>query len=84
MVGSLKGQGGKSEQELAGFNVPLKITGNWQAPAFSLDMEALLKQQMQQHGEQLQEKLDQELDKRIKDQGSKELLKKLPIKDLFG
>ena len=84
VVGSLKGQGGKSEQELAGFNVPLKITGNWQAPAFSLDMEALLKQQMQQHGEQLKEKLDQELDKRIKDEGTKELLKKLPIKDLFG
>ncbi|MDO6525504.1 AsmA family protein [Motilimonas sp. 1_MG-2023] len=84
VVGSLKGQGGKSEDELAGFNVPIKVSGSWQAPAFALDMEALLKQEMKQHGEQLKEKLEQAIDDKVKDEGAKELLKKLPLKGLFN
>ncbi|MCE2595267.1 AsmA family protein [Motilimonas cestriensis] len=83
VVGTLKGQGGKSEDELTGIKVPLKITGSWQAPAFALDMEALLKQEMKQHGDKLKEKLDQAIDEKIKDEGTKELLKKLPLKGLF-
>ncbi|MFO6423493.1 AsmA family protein [Motilimonas sp. KMU-193] len=84
VVGSLKGQGGKSADELKGFNVPLKIAGTWQAPTYTIDMEALLKQEMQQHGDKLKEKLDEQIDSKIKDEGTKELLKKLPIKGLFN
>ncbi len=84
VVGSLKGQGGKSEADLKGVNVPLKVAGTWQQPDFALDMEALLKQEMQQHGEKLQQKLEQQIDDKIKDEGTKELLKKLPIKGLFN
>ncbi|MCE2570317.1 AsmA family protein [Motilimonas eburnea] len=84
VVGSLKGQGGKSEDELKGFNVPLKIAGTWQQPNFALDMEALLKQEMQQHGQKLKEKIDKQIDDKIKDEGTKELLKKLPLDGLFN
>jgi AsmA protein len=41
IVGSLKGQGGKEVDQLAGIGIPVKITGTFAAPKFGMDMAAV-------------------------------------------
>ena len=41
LVNSLKGQGGKESDELAGIGIPIKVTGTFAAPKFGIDMAAL-------------------------------------------
>ena len=41
LVNSLKGQGGKDAEQLAGVGVPIKVTGTFAAPKFGIDMAAL-------------------------------------------
>lgn len=41
LVNSLKGQGGKDAEQLAGVGVPVKVTGTFAAPKFGIDMAAL-------------------------------------------
>lgn len=64
IVGSLEGQGGKELSELKGLTVPLRITGRFSEPKFSVDLASLLDARLQQkldaEKERLQEKLDAE------------------------
>ncbi|MGQ2966791.1 AsmA family protein [Methylophilus sp.] len=41
LVNTLKGQGGKDAEQLAGIGVPIKVTGTFAAPKFGIDMAAL-------------------------------------------
>ncbi len=41
LVNTLKGQGGKEAEQLAGVGVPVKVTGTFAAPKFGIDMAAL-------------------------------------------
>ncbi|RJG42239.1 AsmA family protein [Motilimonas pumila] len=84
VVGSLKGQGGKSEQELAGLDIPLMITGTWQQPKYTLDMEALMAGELKKESEKVKQKVEKELSKKLGDETSKELLKQLPLDGLFN
>ena len=42
IVKSIKGQGGENLDELAGIGIPLKISGTFAAPKFSLDTQAMM------------------------------------------
>lgn len=41
LVNTLKGQGGKEAEQLAGVGIPIKVTGTFAAPKFGIDMAAL-------------------------------------------
>lgn len=41
LVNTLKGQGGKEAEQLAGVGIPIKVTGTFGAPKFGVDMAAL-------------------------------------------
>ncbi len=41
LVNTLKGQGGKEAEQLAGVGIPIKVTGTFAAPKFGVDMAAL-------------------------------------------
>ncbi|ROQ30594.1 AsmA family protein [Gallaecimonas pentaromativorans] len=73
VVGTLKGQDGKSMDELNGITLPIKITGSFDDPKVRPDMDALLKGKAK-------EKLDAEKDK-VKDKLKDKLGEKLG--DLF-
>lgn len=84
LVGSLKGQGGKSEQELSGIDIPLLFSGTWQQPKYALDMEALMAGELKKESDKLKKKAEKELSKKLGDETSKEILKKLPLDGLFN
>ncbi|MFQ6372415.1 AsmA family protein [Shewanella sp. YIC-542] len=65
LVDSLKGQGGKSSDNLAGIEIPLRISGTFGEPKFSLDTEALFKSQLKGEAEKAKEKLTDSLFKKL-------------------
>ncbi|MCE9684669.1 AsmA family protein [Shewanella sp. AS16] len=69
LVGSLKGQGGESQDALAGIDIPLAITGTFEKPEYALDTQALLGGKLKQEAAKAEEKL--------KDKLKESLLKKL-------
>lgn len=61
LVNTSKGQGGKEKDELAGIEIPLKISGTMQKPKYSLDTKALLEGQLKEKVESGKEKLKNKL-----------------------
>ena len=61
LVNTSKGQGGKEKDELAGVEIPLKISGTMQKPKYSLDTKALLEGQLKEKVESGKEKLKNKL-----------------------
>lgn len=61
LVNTSKGQGGKEKDELAGVEIPLKISGTMQKPKYSLDTKALLEGQLKDKVESGKEKLKNKL-----------------------
>jgi len=61
LVNTSKGQGGKEKDDLAGVEIPLKISGTIQKPKYSLDTEALLEGQLKEKVESGKEKLRNKL-----------------------
>ncbi|WP_108650951.1 AsmA family protein [Dongshaea marina] len=70
VVGSLKGQDGKSIKDLKGLIIPVTVKGSWQQPKPGLDLNKLLKEQATQ---QLKKKVEDKL----KDKLGGDLLKGL-------
>ena len=67
VVSSAKGQGGESLKELEGLNVPVKLTGPYTAPNYSVDWgKVLLSSQKAKVDEKVEEK-KQELEKKLQD-----------------
>lgn len=61
LVNTSKGQGGKEKEELAGVEIPLKISGTMQQPEYALDTKALLEGQLKDKVESGKEKLKNKL-----------------------
>lgn len=61
LVNTSKGQGGKEKDDLAGVEIPLKISGTMQNPKYSLDTKALLEGQLKDKVETQKEKLKNKL-----------------------
>ncbi len=62
VVGSSKGQGGKELDSLRHITIPLKIVGTWSDPDYQLNMDSLLKSEVQQ---QIKGLLPQKLPSRL-------------------
>ncbi len=60
LVASMKGQGGDDLSDLVGVPIPIRVTGDLNAPSFGLDTEALLKSQA---GAVLNKEKDKVMDK---------------------
>ncbi|QSX35303.1 AsmA family protein [Shewanella avicenniae] len=65
LVNTLKGQGGKEVDDLAGVEIPLAIKGSFSDPKFSLDMDALLKNKVKQEADKAKDKLKDSLFKKL-------------------
>ncbi|SJL82771.1 AsmA family protein [Vibrio palustris] len=79
LVSSLKGQGGKSIDELRDVTIPLNIHGQWAKPKFKLVFDDVLKQKARKEVDRGLEKLDG----KIKDERTKKAVNGL-IKGLFN
>ncbi|MBO1270210.1 AsmA family protein [Shewanella sp. 4t3-1-2LB] len=65
LVDSLKGQGGKTSDKLAGIEIPLLISGTFAQPKFSLDTDALFKNKLKDEAEKAKDKLKDSLFKKL-------------------
>lgn len=61
LVNTSKGQGGKERDELAGIEIPLRISGTMQKPNYALDTKALVEGQLKDKVESGKEKLKNKL-----------------------
>lgn len=61
LVNTSKGQGGKEKDELAGVEIPLKISGTLQKPKYALDTKALFETQLKDKVDSQKEKLKNKL-----------------------
>ncbi|MGF1755199.1 AsmA family protein [Vibrio makurazakiensis] len=83
IVGSLKGQGGKSIDDLKDVTIPIQITGAWAEPKFKLVFDDVLKQKANKEIDRGLKKLDEKLGDKIKDEKTKEAVNGL-LKGLFN
>lgn len=71
IVGTLVGQGGAGLEELKGIPIPIHIGGNLTEPRFSLDLQAVLSEQVEQQVQKAvegqKEKVQEELEERKKE-----------------
>jgi AsmA protein len=71
IVATSKGQGGESLRELKGLTVPIKISGTFSDPDFSLELKSLLESQVKQKIEQkkteIKEKVEEKVESQIED-----------------
>lgn len=62
VVGTLTGQGGRPLEELRGVTVPIRVSGRFDAPAYALDLDALVTETARQQArERIEEKLQEKL-----------------------
>lgn len=61
LVNTLKGQGGKSKDELANIEIPLRISGTFAKPKYQLDTKALFEQHLKQKVDTQKDKLKNKL-----------------------
>ena len=88
LVESLEGQGGEEAADLKGLPIPIKITGSFEKPQFSLDLKPLLEAKAREELEHQKQKLKKEVDKKLdeeKQKAKEKLDKKLKdkLKGLF-
>jgi AsmA protein len=78
LVRSLEGQGGKGRDELAGINIPVRVTGPLTSPSYRPDLEAALsakaKAQLEEKTQELQQKAGEKIQEQMGD----------ALKGLFG
>lgn len=74
IVNTVSGQGGKDLPDLAGIVIPIKVSGTFDKPKYSLDLKAALTQKATQglrdqlvgdKGDKLREKIDSQLQKKL-------------------
>jgi len=65
VVGSLKGQGGKTLDELQGVSIPVQISGTFAKPDYKVRLDKVLKESTEQ---KVKEKLEKKLEKKFGDQ----------------
>jgi AsmA protein len=71
LVRSLEGQGGKGRDELAGINIPVRVTGPLTSPSYRPDLEAALsakaKAQLEEKKQELQQKAGEKIQEEMGD-----------------
>ncbi len=77
VVGSLKGQGGESMEELKGIPIPVRLTGSLSDPRPQVDAEALVKALAQQKIEEKKEEVMQKAGKKLEEKLGTDVLKGL-------
>ncbi|MGL5047884.1 MAG: AsmA family protein [Shewanella sp.] len=65
LVSTLKGQGGRDKDALAGIDIPLAITGTFHKPEYALDTKSLLNNQLKEETEKVKDKLKDSLLKKL-------------------
>lgn len=75
IVGTLKGQGGGSVEQLKGVAVPVRIKGGLADPSLSVDMQAALKANAEQQLEEKTEELKGKARKKLEEKMGSDLLK---------
>jgi AsmA protein len=71
LVESLEGQGGEEAADLKGLPIPIKITGSFEKPQFSLDLKPLLEAKAREELEHQKQKLKKEVDKKLDEEKQK-------------
>ena len=86
VVGSLKGQGGATDDQLSGLNIPLKVTGTFAKPKFGLDTSGALKSKLDAEKKKLKQKAKDKLKEKLEGKLGDKLGDKLKGKlgSLFG
>ncbi|WP_087021247.1 AsmA family protein [Thaumasiovibrio subtropicus] len=85
VVESSKGQGGKGIDELKDIIIPVSLGGTWSQPSYKLDVEALLKQNLnQQLEDKAQREIERGINKLLGDSADKEEVKDAADKLLRG
>jgi len=86
VVGSLKGQGGASDDQLKGLTIPLKVSGTFTEPKFGLDTSGALKAKLDAEKEKLKKKAKDKLKQKLEEKLGDKLGDKLKGKlgGLFG
>ncbi len=82
IVGSLKGQGGQSINELKDVTIPVKITGSWSDPKYKVVLDNALKQKAKNELEKGIDKLNKKLGDKINNEKTKQAVDKL-LNNLF-
>ncbi len=77
IVGSLKGQGGADASKLKGLAIPVRLTGNMNAPSVTVDVGAALKANAGRRIENKKQELMKKAEKKIQDKLGKDVLKGL-------
>lgn len=79
---TLKGQGGKELDDLAGITVPVRVTGALSDPSYGVELEQLLADQAKQ---KLEKKVHKKIDKAIGEDTRKQIEQVIPgLGGLFG
>ncbi|WP_116473100.1 AsmA family protein [Zobellella maritima] len=78
IVGTLKGQDGKTLDELKGITIPLRITGTYQEPKYGLDMQLVFERYLQDKVDKEAERLSEKLGEKLDDKLGDKLKEKLP------
>ncbi len=78
LVKTLKGQGGKGMEDLAGIPIPVRIAGTLSDPSFRPDLEAAVGEKVRGKVEQKVEEKREELKKSVEDKLQERLKKLLP------
>lgn len=82
IVGTLKGQGGESLDELKNITLPIRVTNSWDSPKFKLELDSALKQKANKELDRGLKKLNEELGIKVENEKVKEAANKL-LKGLF-
>ncbi|MDH3639480.1 MAG: AsmA family protein, partial [Gammaproteobacteria bacterium] len=79
VVQSSKGQGGKDLEELAGWTIPVRVSGSLGAPKYKIDAQALLTTALQKEvdadKDEIKKKLADKLEEKLGDKGLDEELR---------
>ena len=82
IVGSLKGQGGQNINDLKGVTIPVKVTGSWSKPKYTVLLDKSMKQKAKAELEKGIDKLNQKLGGKINNDKAKKAVDQL-INSLF-
>ncbi len=82
VVNTTKGQGGKGLEDLEQLAIPIKVTGTFDKPKYTPDVEAVLREVAKKEGQKkLEKELDKQLEKQLGDKLGEDIGKQL--KGLF-
>lgn len=73
IVKTAKGQGGEELADLAGINIPIRVSGTFDAPKYAPDIEGILKARAQAELDKQKEKAVEKIEKKVGEELGKEI-----------